>query len=117
MLDAVALEPIHEAIAATIDERPIHIDEGSVLHVEDTEFILGSDSISVMPEDSGLDTSEREVAFIDTKSEDSCVLKLRVYPGDSSDDILTGRIRIHEEGIRSARRDCSIIFLDEPEAQ
>lgn len=112
----VAMEPIHEA-ETTIDERPIQIDEGFVVSIENTDLIRDADSISITSDDLDFDDSKREVFFLDTKSEEGCVLTLRVYSGDSDEDILTGRIRIDDDEIRSPSRDCNLIFLNEPNAQ
>lgn len=111
-----AIEQIHEDVA-TIDERPIHLDQGFAVSVEDSDLVREADSITITSDDWGFDDSEREVVFLDTKSEDGCVLTVRVYSDNDHEDILTGRIRIDDDEIRSPNRDCGILFETDWKAQ
>ena len=111
-----AIEQIHED-AVTIDKRPIHLEQGFTLSVEGTDLIREADSMTITSDDLGFDNSKREVVFLDTKSQDGCVLTLRFYSDSTDEEILTGRIRIDDEKIRSANQDCGILFETDWEVQ
>ena len=113
----VSDEPIHRD-APTTDETRVLSSEDSVVIVDDgVDFVRDAGQLAVTHDELDFGEFSGEVVFLDTKSEEGCVLTLRVYTGSSEEDILTGRIRIDDDETRSAKSDCRIFFLDEPNAQ
>ena len=109
-------EQIHSA-ATTTNETPILPDEGFVVVVDDAvDSVRDADGLSEASDEPVFDDFSGEVVFLDTKSEEGCVFTLRVYSGDSDEDILTGRIMIDDDEVQSPSRDCNLTFLDEPNA-
>lgn len=109
-MSSVPDEPV-----TTTNETLLPSGEGSVVILDDVvDIVRDADQLAIMPDEPDF---TGEVVFLDTKSEEGCVLTLRVYSGDSDEDILTGRIRIDDDEIRSPSRDCNLIFLAEPNAQ
>ncbi|MCY4475846.1 MAG: hypothetical protein OXC83_10500 [Chloroflexi bacterium] len=113
----VSDEPIH-SVAATTDETRILSSEDSVVIVDDgVDFVRDAGQLAVTHDELDFGEFSGEVVFLDTKSEEGCVLTLRVYSGSNDEDILTGHIRIDDHETQSTKNDCSIFFLDEPNAQ
>ena len=102
-----AMEPIREA--ATIDERPIQIDEGFVVSVEDVVDFESSITSSTRD----FDVFSEEVVFLDAQSDDDCVLTLRfVDSTDGESETITGTIRFYGEEIGASIGGCGIYFAD-----